>query len=82
MTSFAELCIFRCIAGIGIGGSAAPYDLVMESTPTEWRGKLLLFLQSFWTIGACAVVLLAWWLLEDQRTADLLLFGEVEIGGK
>ena len=83
VSSFEELLLFRCLAGIGIGGSAAPYDLIMESTPTEYRGKLLLFLQSFWTVGACAVVLLAWWFLEDITVINFtwLGLGELEVGG-
>jgi hypothetical protein len=29
----------RCIVGFGIGGLAVPFDLLCESTPTEFRGE-------------------------------------------
>ena len=43
---------------------AVPFDLLAELLPTSHRGRFLIYLQGFWTIGAAYVVTMAWLLMD------------------
>jgi MFS family permease len=42
--------------GMGVGGLTVPFDILSEFLPLKWRGKILLILGYFWTIGVLFVV--------------------------
>ena len=62
--NFIVLILFRFGVGVGVGGMAVPFDLLAELLPTSHRGRFLIYLQGFWTLGAAYVVTMAWWLME------------------
>lgn len=61
--SFPVLLLFRFGVGVGVGGMAVPFDLLAELLPTTHRGRFLIYLQGFWTLGAAYVVTMAWLLM-------------------
>lgn len=58
--SFLLLIAFRMLTGFGIGGSSVPFDLLAEFLPESHRGKFLVFMQLFWTVGSMLVAAVAW----------------------
>lgn len=58
--SYGWLIFFRCIAGFGIGGASVPFDLLAEFLPASHRGRFLVYIEYFWTIGSMFVAGLAW----------------------
>ena len=62
--NFIVLILFRFGVGIGVGGMAVPFDLLAELLPTSHRGRFLIYLQGFWTLGAAYVVTMAWLLMD------------------
>lgn len=58
--SFYVLILFRMLTGFGIGGSSVPFDLLAEFLPESHRGKFLVFMQLFWTVGSMLVAAIAW----------------------
>lgn len=50
--SYYWLLLFRFIVGIGVGGSYIPFDLLAEFLPVSHRGKFLINIEFFWTIGS------------------------------
>ena len=62
--SFWWLCVFRVLAGFGLGG-AVPLDfsLFAEYLPTKNRGRWLVILESFWGVGTVVAAGLAWLLV-------------------
>ena len=62
--SFALLLLFRFCVGFGIGGLAVPYDLLCEFVPTDSRGRLMMSVQYWWTIGTLLVAGIAWAMLD------------------
>lgn len=48
------------MVGFGIGGLTVPFDILAEFLPTERRGKYLLLIKIFWTIGSCLIPILAY----------------------
>lgn len=63
-TTFAQnvtmLIIFRFGVGIGVGGLVIPFDLLAEFTGKADRGKILICIEMFWTLGTMLVSGLAW----------------------
>ncbi len=51
--------------GFGIGGANVPFDLLAEFMPSAQRGRFLIFIEGFWTIGSMFVTGLAWAILDD-----------------
>ncbi|WP_051620151.1 MFS transporter [Haematomicrobium sanguinis] len=50
---FLWFCIFRFVAGFGLGGAIpVDYALVGEFAPTKQRGKVLTAMDGWWPIGA------------------------------
>lgn len=53
----------RFLTGFAIGGTLpVDYAMMAEFVPTAWRGRFLVYLESFWALGTVAVAALAWWL--------------------
>eukprot|EP01032_Pedospumella_encystans_P012867 gene12867-14852_t len=64
--SYGWLIFFRCIAGFGIGGASVPFDLLAEFLPASHRGRFLIYIEYFWTLGSMFVAGLAWATLSQQ----------------
>lgn len=61
--SYFWLIMFRSVVGFGVGGVYVPFDLLAEFLPPSHRGKFLIYIEFFWTIGSLMVAGLAWLLL-------------------
>ena len=57
------LIMLRAIVGFGVGGLTVPFDLLAEFLPKEYRGKVLLNIEYFWTLGSLFVAGMAWGIL-------------------
>jgi putative MFS transporter len=56
---FVTFCVFRFLAGIGLGGCIpVDYALVGEFTPAKFRGRVLTAMDFWWPVGAtlCGIV--------------------------
>ena len=62
-TSFEVLCLCRTLVGFGVGGLFVISDLLAELMPSSHRGKYLIYVEYFWTLGSLFVAGLAWILL-------------------
>lgn len=63
-TGFAMLCVFRFIAGVGLGGELpVASTLVSESMPVEERGRAVVLLESFWAAGWILSALIAYFVI-------------------
>eukprot|EP01035_Chromulina_nebulosa_P016815 gene16815-22299_t len=64
--SYVWLLLFRAIVGFGIGGLTVPFDLLAEFLPLSHRGKYLIFIELFWTVGSMFVNGMAWAVLSSH----------------
>lgn len=65
-TGFVMLCIFRFIAGFGLGGELpVASTLVSESMPVEDRGRAVVLLESFWAAGWILAALIAYFIIPN-----------------
>ncbi|MFC7678466.1 MFS transporter [Paenibacillus sp. GCM10028914] len=63
---FAMLCVFRFIAGVGLGGELpVASTLVSESMPVEERGRAVVLLESFWAVGWILSALIAFFVIPE-----------------
>ena len=74
--SHSELAVVRFVAGLGLGGElpvVASY--VSELSPPGRRGRNVVLLESFWSLGALAAAAVAYYLFPalGWRTAVLIL---------
>lgn len=58
--NYISMMIVIWIVGFGVGGLTVPYDILAEFLPTSHRGKYLLLIKYFWTIGSCLIPVLAY----------------------
>jgi len=58
--NFYWLIAFRSVTGFGLGAMDIPFDLLAEFMPDDQRGKFLIYITYFWTIGSLLVTGLAW----------------------
>lgn len=57
------LLLARFFTGFAIGGTLpVDYAMMAEFVPTQWRGKFLVYLESFWAVGTLVIAGLAWYL--------------------
>ncbi|WP_216319861.1 MFS transporter [Deinococcus aestuarii] len=57
----AWLVVARFLTGFAIGGTLpVDYAMMAEFVPTAWRGRFLVYLESFWALGTIGVAALAW----------------------
>ncbi|KAL4425877.1 hypothetical protein ABPG75_009893 [Micractinium tetrahymenae] len=82
--SFTWLLLLRAVVGFALGGTPIAVTLFAEFCTTAGRGRWLLLLQSFWTLGTVLEALLAWavlpglgwrWLLALSALPLLALLG-------
>jgi MFS family permease len=53
---------FRCASGAALGGmAAAGFALATDLAGPAWRGLAGLLINHFFSLGACAAALAAWW---------------------
>lgn len=57
---YISLVTIRAIVGLGIGGANIPFDLLAEFLPASHRGRFLIYIEFFWTIGSILVTAIAW----------------------
>lgn len=74
------LLLMRGGVGAGLGGLPVAYTLFMEWVPGGARGRWLVVLQAFWTIGSMAEAGLAWWLLSTWGWRALLTLSAIPLG--
>lgn len=59
------------MVGWGVGGLTVPFDILAEFLPCNARGKNLLVIEYFWTLGVLFVVVIAYCTLGDgQGTSE------------
>jgi len=54
-TGYAQLIPVLFMVGFGVGGLTVPFDILAEFLPTAERGRYLLYIKYFWTLG-CMIV--------------------------
>ncbi|MFC6617237.1 MFS transporter [Deinococcus radiophilus] len=65
------LMVARFLTGFAIGGTLpVDYAMMAEFVPTAWRGKFLVYLESFWAVGTIIVAGLAWYLNSVMAPED------------
>ena len=79
--SYGWLVAFRCFVGFGLGGVPVAFTLFMEFVPTSNRGKWLVVMESFWTVGSFLESALAWTLLPTLGWRWLLGFSSLPLLG-
>ena len=77
--SFAWLVLFRCFVGFGLGGVPVAFTLFLEFVPSANRGKWLVTMESFWTVGSFFESALAWALLPTHGWRSLLAFSTLPL---
>lgn len=65
------LLVARFLTGFAIGGTLpVDYSMMAEFVPTAWRGRFLVYLESFWAVGTVLVAALAWWVSTAFEPAE------------
>ncbi|MFC6591285.1 MFS transporter [Deinococcus lacus] len=65
------LVLARFLTGFAIGGTLpVDYAMMAEYVPTAWRGRFLVYLESFWAAGTLLVAALAWGLSTQLPPAE------------
>jgi len=57
--NFGWLVTLRFIVGVGVGGATVPFDIFAEFLPPTARGRSLMLINMFWSVGAIFVTLIA-----------------------
>ena len=65
--SFEWLCVWQGLAGLGLGGTMVPFDLLAELSPPGVRGSVLNASNWMWSIGSIVVALTAAWSVETMN---------------
>jgi MFS family permease len=65
VTNYWTLLANLFMVGWGVGGLVVPFDILSEFLPANSRGKNLLVIEYFWTIGVLFVVVMAKYTLGD-----------------
>lgn len=68
--------------GFGVGGAYVPFDLLAEFLPPSHRGKFLIYIEFFWTMGSLMVAGLAWALLPTYGWRVLAYVTAVPVTGE
>ena len=64
--SYWHLLVLISMVGVGVGGLTVPFDILAEFLPADARGKNLLMIEYFWTVGVLLVVVLAYFTLGGE----------------
>jgi len=75
--NYAVLLLGQLMVGVGIGGVPIAFSLFTEFLPNESRGKQLVVIQGFWTIGVLAVALVAWMIMPTLGWRWLLVISAI-----
>ena len=65
-TNYYMLLVFRIVVGFGLGGATIPFDLLAEFLPQSARGRFLININYFWTLGSMFVAGTAWVFLSAE----------------
>ena len=71
--NYKWLLFLRFLVGIGIGSLPQVSTILAEYTPAKGRGKILTFIQVFWSLGFIFAAGLSLWLMIDYSFRALLL---------
>jgi len=75
VNSYRALLATLFMVGWGVGGLTVPFDILAEFLPSNARGKNLLVIEYFWTVGVLFVVCIAYYTLGDgHETSNWRLF--------
>ena len=61
--NFWVLVLLRALVGLGLGGGPVAFALFLEFAPSPSRGRALVAVQAFWTLGSALEAGLAWGVL-------------------
>merc|ERR1711871_694770 len=61
------LLALQFLLGVGVGGLAVPFDLLLEFLPLKWRRSCLLCYQFFWVAGSCYSTVVATMVLQQEQ---------------
>jgi len=67
------------LVGFGVGGLSVPFDLLAEFLPSSSRGKFLLYIEFFWTLGSLFVTGIAWAVLSTYGWRVLTYFTAIPV---
>ncbi|XP_033112116.1 synaptic vesicle 2-related protein-like isoform X1 [Anneissia japonica] len=73
------LLILRGLVGFGIGGAPQAVTLYAEFLPAKFRGRCLVFIETFWAIGACFEVVIALAVMPTLGWRYLLAFSALPV---
>ncbi|KAG7373938.1 major facilitator superfamily transporter [Nitzschia inconspicua] len=68
VTEYWSLLVSLFMVGWGVGGLTVPFDILAEFLPANSRGKNLLVIEYFWTLGVLFVVGVAFLTLGNGET--------------
>ena len=75
VNSYWALLATLFMVGFGVGGLTVPFDILAEILPASRRGKNLLVIEYFWTVGVLFVVCIAYYTLGDgNKTGSWRIF--------
>lgn len=77
--NFHTLLFLRGLTGIGIGGVPQSVTLYAEFLPLAQRAKCVIFIESFWAVGACFECILALFIMETWGWRWLLFFSSLPL---
>lgn len=66
-TNYWSLLSMLFMVGFGVGGLTVPFDILAECIPSHSRGKNLLIIEYFWTVGVLFVVVIAYFSLGNGQ---------------
>jgi MFS family permease len=66
-TNYWALLCMLFMVGFGAGGLTVPFDILAECIPSNTRGKNLLIIEYFWTVGVLFVVVMAYIFLGKEE---------------
>eukprot|EP00557_Chaetoceros_sp_GSL56_P009845 CAMPEP_0176481196 /NCGR_PEP_ID=MMETSP0200_2-20121128/2689_1 /TAXON_ID=947934 /ORGANISM="Chaetoceros sp., Strain GSL56" /LENGTH=504 /DNA_ID=CAMNT_0017877381 /DNA_START=238 /DNA_END=1752 /DNA_ORIENTATION=- len=72
-SGFWSLLFVRFMVGFGIGGLTVPFDILAEFIPTESRGRYLLLIEYYWTLGSMMVPVIAYFTIEVYDSWQLFV---------
>jgi hypothetical protein len=75
--NYAMLLIGQLLVGVGIGGVPVAFSLFTEFLPAESRGKQLVVLQCFWTVGVLLEAAIAWVVMPKLGWRWLLIISSI-----
>jgi MFS family permease len=75
VTNYWSLLSMLFFVGFGVGGLTLPFDILAEILPAKSRGKNLLVIEYFWTVGVLFVVATAYFTLGNgEQSGNWRLF--------